>query len=158
MQGWAITARVLSLRWKTGALLMDDLMFPLFLLLFFSFTATLQPISSPLAAACRFEQAFINSLLSESGANSSMFYWIGLVGLEENGEYHWLSDSHSSMPLTFSNWNKHQPGSHFFVNVLLNIPPAPPLELYFLLSCSLAQSVQVAVLLCLAVLLWVSGR
>lgn len=121
--------------------------------------ATLQPVSSPLAAACRFEQAFINSLLSESGANSSMFYWIGLVGLEESGEYRWLSDSLSSMPLTFSNWNKHQPGSHFFY-VLLNAlhTRTHTLELYFLLSWCLAQSVQVAVLLCPVVLLWVSGR
>lgn len=79
--------------------------------------ATSLTVSSPLAAACRFEQAFINSLLSESGANSSMFYWIGLVGQEESGEYRWLSDSHSSMPLTFSNWNKHQPGSHIFLYI-----------------------------------------
>lgn len=49
----------------------------------------------------------------------------------------------------------------FFCTFLVKCPPhthTPTLELYFLLSCCLAQSVQVTVLLCPAVLLWVSGR
>uniref|UniRef100_A0A3Q3JVM7 Phospholipase A2 receptor 1 n=1 Tax=Monopterus albus TaxID=43700 RepID=A0A3Q3JVM7_MONAL len=59
----------------------------------------------------RFEQAFVNSLLSESGANSSMYYWIGLMDQENKGEYSWLVHNGSSLPLTFTNWNKHQPVS-----------------------------------------------
>ncbi|XP_034051134.1 secretory phospholipase A2 receptor [Thalassophryne amazonica] len=59
----------------------------------------------------RFEQAFVNSLLNARGANSSLHYWIGLVDQEQNGEYTWLSNNGSSLPLTFSNWNKHQPVS-----------------------------------------------
>ncbi|XP_075903763.1 secretory phospholipase A2 receptor isoform X2 [Nelusetta ayraudi] len=58
----------------------------------------------------RFEQAFINSLLSESGANSSTHYWMGLMEAEDSKEYRWLT-SVSNMPLTFTNWNKHQPVS-----------------------------------------------
>uniref|UniRef100_A0A3B4X721 Phospholipase A2 receptor 1 n=1 Tax=Seriola lalandi dorsalis TaxID=1841481 RepID=A0A3B4X721_SERLL len=59
----------------------------------------------------RFEQAFLNSLLSERGANSSMSYWIDLVDQEEQGRYSWLPHNGSSLPLTFTNWNKHQPGT-----------------------------------------------
>uniref|UniRef100_A0A7N8Y3Z2 Phospholipase A2 receptor 1 n=1 Tax=Mastacembelus armatus TaxID=205130 RepID=A0A7N8Y3Z2_9TELE len=59
----------------------------------------------------RFEQAFVNSLLSESGANSSMHYWIGLMDQKKKGEYSWLPHNGSSLPLTFTNWNKHQPVS-----------------------------------------------
>uniref|UniRef100_A0A672YQF8 Phospholipase A2 receptor 1 n=1 Tax=Sphaeramia orbicularis TaxID=375764 RepID=A0A672YQF8_9TELE len=59
----------------------------------------------------RFEQAFVNSLLSESGANSSLYYWIGLFDQEQKGEYSWLPHNGSSLALTFTNWNKHQPVS-----------------------------------------------
>ncbi|KAM6943569.1 secretory phospholipase A2 receptor [Xenentodon cancila] len=59
----------------------------------------------------RFEQAFINSLLSASGANSSTYYWIGLMDQDRREEYSWLSQNGSSPPLTYTNWNKHQPVS-----------------------------------------------
>ncbi|XP_077481364.1 secretory phospholipase A2 receptor isoform X2 [Stigmatopora argus] len=59
----------------------------------------------------RFEQAFVNSLLSANGANDSTFYWIGLRDSGERGEYRWLHRNGSTLPLTFSNWNKHQPVS-----------------------------------------------
>ncbi|KAM3876716.1 secretory phospholipase A2 receptor [Diretmus argenteus] len=59
----------------------------------------------------RFEQAFINSLLNEMGANSSMHYWIGLQDQDRTGEYSWLTHNDSSLPVTFTNWNKHQPVS-----------------------------------------------
>ncbi|XP_035008641.1 secretory phospholipase A2 receptor isoform X2 [Hippoglossus stenolepis] len=59
----------------------------------------------------RFEQAFVNSLLSERGTNSSLYYWIGLMDHRETGEYSWLLHNSSSLPLTFTNWNKHQPAS-----------------------------------------------
>uniref|UniRef100_A0A665WS29 Phospholipase A2 receptor 1 n=1 Tax=Echeneis naucrates TaxID=173247 RepID=A0A665WS29_ECHNA len=59
----------------------------------------------------RFEQAFINSLLSERGANSSFSYWIDLMDQGDHGEYSWLPHNGSSPPLTFTNWNKHQPVS-----------------------------------------------
>uniref|UniRef100_A0A3P9BBN9 Phospholipase A2 receptor 1 n=1 Tax=Maylandia zebra TaxID=106582 RepID=A0A3P9BBN9_9CICH len=60
-----------------------------------------------------FEQAFVNSLLSESGAKSSMYYWIGLRDQDQGrkGEYRWLHHNGSSLPLTFTNWNKHQPST-----------------------------------------------
>ncbi|CAK6970766.1 secretory phospholipase A2 receptor [Scomber scombrus] len=67
--------------------------------------------ASLLTVENRFEQAFVNSLLSENGANSSMYYWIGLMDVERKGEYSWLPHNGSSLPLTFTNWNKHQPVS-----------------------------------------------
>lgn len=75
--------------------------------------------SSLAPPAGRFEQAFVNSLLSESGAKSSMYYWIGLRDQDQGrkGEYRWLHHNGSSLPLTFTNWNKHQPGSPVFGNV-----------------------------------------
>ncbi|KAF3686592.1 Secretory phospholipase A2 receptor [Channa argus] len=59
----------------------------------------------------RFEQAFVNSLLRASGANSSTYYWIGLMDQGKKEEYTWLPHNGSSLPLTFTNWNKHQPVS-----------------------------------------------
>ncbi|TNN74512.1 Secretory phospholipase A2 receptor [Liparis tanakae] len=65
-----------------------------------------------LTVANRFEQAFVNSLLSERGTgNSSRYYWIGLTDQEKRGEYSWLLHNSTSTPLTFTNWNKHQPVS-----------------------------------------------
>lgn len=75
--------------------------------------------SSHFPHAGRFEQAFVNSFLSENGANSSMYYWIGLVDMEREGEYSWLPHNGSSLPLTFTNWNKHQPGSQLLFSFSL---------------------------------------
>lgn len=102
----SITARVLSSPWKTGVssrretdwLISFDNLF-------------LTRLSAPPG---RFEQAFINSLLSESGANGSTHYWMGLMEAEDSKEYRWLT-SISNMPLTFTNWNKHQPGAFALV-------------------------------------------
>lgn len=58
----------------------------------------------------RFEQAFINSLLSENGANSSTYYWIGLHD-QDVARYRWIPHNNYEVPLTFTNWNKHQPVS-----------------------------------------------
>ncbi|CAL8246528.1 unnamed protein product [Lota lota] len=59
----------------------------------------------------RFEQAFVNSLLSEMGANSSRDYWVALVDSEKSGEFYWTLNNGTQRPLTYSNWNKHQPVS-----------------------------------------------
>ncbi|XP_056134083.1 secretory phospholipase A2 receptor [Lampris incognitus] len=59
----------------------------------------------------RFEQAFVNSLLSELGANNSVQYWIALQDQNRTGEYSWLPHNGSSLPVTYTNWNKHQPVS-----------------------------------------------
>ncbi|KAG7232757.1 hypothetical protein INR49_008147 [Caranx melampygus] len=40
-----------------------------------------------------------------------MSFWIDLVDQEEQGKYSWLRHNGSSPPLTFTNWNKHQPAS-----------------------------------------------
>lgn len=59
----------------------------------------------------RFEQAFVNSLLSARGANSSRYYWIGLMSADDDGAYLWDHSTDPLKPLTYTNWNKHQPGS-----------------------------------------------
>lgn len=59
----------------------------------------------------RFEQAFVNSLLSASGANSSLYYWIGLMSTDDDGAYLWDHNTDPLAPLTYTNWNKHQPVS-----------------------------------------------
>ncbi|XP_061669890.1 secretory phospholipase A2 receptor [Syngnathoides biaculeatus] len=64
-----------------------------------------------LTVANRFEQAFVKSLLSANGANGSTSYWIGLTDSGESGEYGWVHHNGSALPLTFTNWNKHQPVS-----------------------------------------------
>lgn len=81
----------------------------------------------------RFEQAFINSLLSESGANSSTHYWMGLMEAEDSKEYRWLT-SVSNMPLTFTNWNKHQPGALVLLCLLMRSEHAstPNIRVVFL--------------------------
>ncbi|KAK7877262.1 hypothetical protein WMY93_032016, partial [Mugilogobius chulae] len=55
------------------------------------------------------EQAFVNSLLKEKGANGSLFYWIGLRDQEDTRGYRWIAQNNTEVPLTFTNWNKHQP-------------------------------------------------
>lgn len=127
----------------------------------------------------RFEQAFVNSLLSASGANSSLYYWIGLMSTgddDEDGDgglYIWDRNTDPPVPLTFTNWNKHQPGSHFLQvcnseiniaealgvgwgggdvgNVLMNVN-------VYTSSFILPQSVVVAALLCQVGPNWVGGR
>uniref|UniRef100_A0A8C5A8F1 Phospholipase A2 receptor 1 n=1 Tax=Gadus morhua TaxID=8049 RepID=A0A8C5A8F1_GADMO len=59
----------------------------------------------------RFEQAFVNSLLSEMGANSSRDYWVALTDSDKSGEFRWTLNNETKWPLTYSNWNKHQPVS-----------------------------------------------
>ncbi|XP_067116050.1 secretory phospholipase A2 receptor [Osmerus mordax] len=59
----------------------------------------------------RFEQAFVNSLINELGANESTSYWTALQDQGNTGEYSWLGHNGSSLPLTYTNWNKHQPVS-----------------------------------------------
>lgn len=106
MHYWDITARLLSSLWKTGVLLSKTLTVLTFSYNFFVLPTAFEFLSSRL----RFEQAFVNSLLSESGANSSTSYWIDLTDMDDIGEYRWRPHNGSSLPLTFTNWNKHQPG------------------------------------------------
>uniref|UniRef100_A0A671PQC5 Phospholipase A2 receptor 1 n=1 Tax=Sinocyclocheilus anshuiensis TaxID=1608454 RepID=A0A671PQC5_9TELE len=59
----------------------------------------------------RFEQAFLNSLISEKGGSESQSYWTALQDQNRTGEYRWLTQNGSSIPLTYTNWNRHQPGN-----------------------------------------------
>lgn len=60
----------------------------------------------------RFEQAFLNSLISEMGGSDSQSYWTALQDRKRIGEYRWLTLDNSSTPLNYNNWNRHQPGKH----------------------------------------------
>ncbi|XP_051967030.1 secretory phospholipase A2 receptor-like [Xyrauchen texanus] len=57
----------------------------------------------------KFEQAFLNSLISEMGGSESQSYWTALQDRNRTGEYNWLTQNGSSTPLTYTNWNRHQP-------------------------------------------------
>ncbi|KAL4636213.1 secretory phospholipase A2 receptor isoform X1 [Arapaima gigas] len=59
----------------------------------------------------RFEQAFLNSLISTMSSNVSQYYWTALQDQNKTGEYSWLSYNGSAPPLIYTNWNKHQPVS-----------------------------------------------
>ncbi|KAJ8003556.1 hypothetical protein DPEC_G00149580 [Dallia pectoralis] len=60
----------------------------------------------------RFEQAFLNSLMSEVTPNGSVYYWTALQDQGQTGEYSWLGGTNgSTRPLVFTNWNRHQPVS-----------------------------------------------
>uniref|UniRef100_A0A8C2KGZ8 Phospholipase A2 receptor 1 n=1 Tax=Cyprinus carpio TaxID=7962 RepID=A0A8C2KGZ8_CYPCA len=59
----------------------------------------------------RFEQAFLNSLISEKGGSETQSYWTALQDQNRTGEYRWLTQNGSSRPLTYTNWNRHQPVS-----------------------------------------------
>lgn len=59
---------------------------------------------------CRFEQAFLNSLIGETGGSDSQSYWTALQDRNRTGEYRWLGLNDTSEPLTYTNWNRHQPG------------------------------------------------
>ncbi|XP_075036882.1 secretory phospholipase A2 receptor [Mixophyes fleayi] len=56
----------------------------------------------------RFEQAFINSLLSRI-VMENLYFWIALEDRDNNGEYTWLVNSTQHRDVSFSNWNKQQP-------------------------------------------------
>ncbi|XP_035378997.1 secretory phospholipase A2 receptor isoform X1 [Electrophorus electricus] len=57
----------------------------------------------------RFEQAFLNSLIDTYNRSTSQLYWIALQDQNRTGEYRWLTQNSSTAPLTYSNWNQHQP-------------------------------------------------
>ncbi|XP_056590503.1 secretory phospholipase A2 receptor [Triplophysa dalaica] len=57
----------------------------------------------------RFEQAFLNSLIGETGGSDSQSYWTALQDQNRTGEYRWLAKNDTSKPLTYTNWNRHQP-------------------------------------------------
>nr|XP_055039953.1 secretory phospholipase A2 receptor isoform X1 [Misgurnus anguillicaudatus] len=59
----------------------------------------------------RFEQAFLNSLISETGGSDSQSYWTALHDRNKTGEYRWLTQNGTSEPLTYTNWNRNQPVS-----------------------------------------------
>lgn len=59
----------------------------------------------------RFEQAFLKSLISEMGGSDSQYYWTALQDLNRTEEYRWLTQNGSTTPLTYTNWNRHQPVS-----------------------------------------------
>lgn len=104
MHGLVITATVLFSLWRTGMLLNTFIPCVDMCTKFF-FPPMFFHVNG------RFEQAFVNSLLSASGANSSLFYWIGLMSTDDDGAYLWDHNTDPLAPLTYTNWNKHQPGS-----------------------------------------------
>ncbi|XP_072516908.1 secretory phospholipase A2 receptor [Salminus brasiliensis] len=59
----------------------------------------------------RFEQAFLNSLISAKNKSASQFYWTALQDRNRSGEYRWLTQNGSTTAPTYTNWNQFQPAS-----------------------------------------------
>ncbi|KAI5626605.1 secretory phospholipase A2 receptor, partial [Silurus asotus] len=57
----------------------------------------------------RFEQAFLNSLISARNDSVPQFYWTALQDQNRTGDYHWLMQNGMTSPLSYTNWNRHQP-------------------------------------------------
>ncbi|XP_048455173.1 secretory phospholipase A2 receptor [Rhincodon typus] len=58
----------------------------------------------------RFEQAFINSLISNFAREDHENFWIGLQDRNQTEKYTWLMANDKNAPVSFTNWNKNQPG------------------------------------------------
>ncbi|XP_059503291.1 secretory phospholipase A2 receptor [Stegostoma tigrinum] len=58
----------------------------------------------------RFEQAFINSLISNFAREDHENFWIGLQDRNQTEKYTWLMAKDKNAPVSFTNWNKNQPG------------------------------------------------
>lgn len=84
---------------------------------------------------------------------------------DDGGTYIWDRNTDLLVPLTFTNWNKHQPGSQFLQVCYSEINTAKALGNNVLMNGNifasfffLPQSVVVAALLCQVGPLWVGGR
>ncbi|XP_069791498.1 secretory phospholipase A2 receptor isoform X3 [Narcine bancroftii] len=57
----------------------------------------------------RFEQGFINSLISNFAREENKYFWISLQDMNHTEEYTWLTTNDQKIPVSFTNWNKNQP-------------------------------------------------
>ncbi|XP_018091326.1 secretory phospholipase A2 receptor [Xenopus laevis] len=66
--------------------------------------------ASPLATiANRFEQAFVNAMISNKTLAGDTYVWIGLQDQKYQGEYMWVENASHRQQVTFTHWNVHQP-------------------------------------------------
>ncbi|XP_063789727.1 secretory phospholipase A2 receptor isoform X2 [Pseudophryne corroboree] len=75
-----------------------------------TFQEALSDSFCPLATITnRFEQAFINSLISNKIAVENLYFWIALEDMNNTGEYTWLVNNTQLRDVSFTNWNIQQP-------------------------------------------------
>lgn len=55
----------------------------------------------------RFEQAFVNRLLSEQMNTETQFFWIALKDINDTGEYQWVTPDNPAV--TYTNWGVTEP-------------------------------------------------
>ncbi|XP_069791495.1 lymphocyte antigen 75 isoform X2 [Narcine bancroftii] len=58
----------------------------------------------------RFEQEFLNSLMAKHTSESDQYFWLSLEDKNGTGEYTWSTKNNENEPVTYTNWNKFQPG------------------------------------------------
>ncbi|XP_026530150.1 lymphocyte antigen 75-like [Notechis scutatus] len=65
-----------------------------------------------LTIANRFEQEFINNLITMHNKLEEKYFWTGLQDISSSGEYRWGSVDRNNELLTYTNWGFFQPGFH----------------------------------------------
>uniref|UniRef100_A0A8C5SS48 Lymphocyte antigen 75 n=1 Tax=Laticauda laticaudata TaxID=8630 RepID=A0A8C5SS48_LATLA len=63
-----------------------------------------------LTIANRFEQEFINNLITMHNKLEEKYFWTGLQDISSSGEYRWGSVDGNNELLTYTNWGSFQPG------------------------------------------------
>ncbi|XP_075685466.1 secretory phospholipase A2 receptor isoform X2 [Rhinoderma darwinii] len=63
----------------------------------------------PATITNRFEQAFINSLISSRMIPGDLYFWIALQDINKTGEYRWLVNGKEERDVSFTNWDTQEP-------------------------------------------------
>ncbi|XP_069838885.1 secretory phospholipase A2 receptor isoform X2 [Dendropsophus ebraccatus] len=78
-----------------------------------TFLQSVGDLNCPLATITnRFEQAFINSLISSKIIPGDSYFWIALQDINKTGEYRWLLNGRENQDVRFTNWGTQEPSQN----------------------------------------------